>query len=222
MALALVTGSSQAVRTQGPAPPAPTPNAPPGTAQEYVIELKHLRAKYQSDGSGERQLKVRVKVLTESAVREWGRLPFPYAPDTEQLQIDRVQVRKADGTVTANATGDVQDLAVRPPGDPAALVDLRQKQIAVTALRPGDTLELEATWKVTRPVTPGHFWFEYLVNRLRRRSRRTPRGRRTSDVHSHCQKPSRSGTPASRRAARRGRTPVVSMGRNEHHRPVPW
>lgn len=161
MALALVTGSSQAVRTQTPVPPAPTPNAQAGTAPEFVIELKHLRAKYESDGSGERQLKIRVKVLTESAVREWGRLPLPYAPDTEQLQIDKVQVRKADGTVTANATGDVQDLAVRPPGDPAALVDLRQKQIAVTTLRPGDTLDLEATWKVTRPVTPGHFWFEY-------------------------------------------------------------
>jgi len=161
LTLLLVAGIGTPASAQPPAPPSRPESAQPEITREFVIEQKHLRVTYESDGSGERQLKLRVKVLTESAVREWGRLPLPYTPDTEQLQIDRVQVRRPDGTVTANATGDVQDLAVRPPGDPAALVDLRQKQIAVTALRPGDTLELEATWKVTKPVTPGHFWFEY-------------------------------------------------------------
>ena len=161
LALILLTGIGEGARAQAPAPPSRAQDAPPAPGQEYVIELKHLRVKYESDGSGERLLKLRVKVLSESAVREWGQLPFTYAPDTEQLQIDRVQVQKPDGTVTVNATGDVRDLAVRPPGDLAALVDLRQKQIAVSALRPGDILDLEATWKITKPVTPGHFWFEY-------------------------------------------------------------
>jgi tetratricopeptide (TPR) repeat protein len=161
--LVLVAGVCHAARAQAPAPPSRPQDAAPGIGQEFVVEQKHVRVKYETDGSGERRLKLRVKVLSESAVREWGRLPLPYAADTEQLQIDRVQVQKPDGTLTANATGDVQDLAVRPPGDPAALVDLRQKQIAVATLRPGDILDVEATWKITRPVTPGHFWFEYAL-----------------------------------------------------------
>lgn len=146
---------------QPPKPPADDQQPAATNDGNYVIEQKHLLTRFEKDGTGRRQLKMRVKLLREPGVRQWGQLPFAYAPETEELTLERVQVEKADGTITADATGAVQDLAVRPAGDLPVFLDIRQKQITIASLRPGDTLEFVVTWNVNHPITPGHFWFEY-------------------------------------------------------------
>jgi tetratricopeptide (TPR) repeat protein len=158
--LVLLATSAPAV-AQPPAPPAPATDAPSKVSDEYIFEHSHLRVKYEKDGTGQRQLSVRVKVLTEQAVRHWGQLPLVYAGDTEELTLDRAAVIKPDGSVTDNATGAVRDVALPPPGGLPIHFDIRQKQLTVAGLRPGDSLEVAATWRINKPIVPGHFWFEY-------------------------------------------------------------
>jgi Flp pilus assembly protein TadD len=146
-------------------PPAPPPDASaastPAPTGESFLEQKHFRARFEKDGTSERVLKLRAKVLTEQAVRDWGQLPLNYMPDVETLTVTRVRVEKADGSVIADATGSVQDVAVRPPTAMPVFVDLRQKVIAVASLRPGDVVEIEAKWTVHKALAANHHWFEY-------------------------------------------------------------
>ena len=55
----------------------------------------------------------------------------------------------------------MQDLAVPPPGAVPVFLDLRQKAITVSALRPGDLVQIEALWTTKRPIAPGHLSFEH-------------------------------------------------------------
>jgi hypothetical protein len=131
----------------------------------FVIEQKHLRVVFEKDGRGRRALKMRVRILRDQGAQHWGQLPLPYSSETETLTIDRVQVEKADGTIMREAAGAVQDLAVNQDGDLRMFVDLRQKQVTVSSLRPGDVLEFLATWSIVKPIAPGHYWFEYSFTR---------------------------------------------------------
>jgi tetratricopeptide (TPR) repeat protein len=154
--------TSVGASTQRPAPPPGAAAASDPTPKgESILEQKHIRARFEKDGTSERVVKLRAKVLTEQAVREWGQLPLNYMPEVENLTVTRVRVEKADGSVVADATGSVQDVAVRPPTALPMFVDLRQKVVAVASLRPGDVVEIEATWTVHKPLAGNHYWFEY-------------------------------------------------------------
>jgi tetratricopeptide (TPR) repeat protein len=145
---------------QLPTPPAAAPTGTP-IKNEYVIERKQLKTQFETNGTSNRQLTLRVKVLTERAVREWGQWPLTYAPSTETLTVDRVRVEKPDGTIAADAAGTIQDVAVQPPGPLPVFLDLRQKQISIASLRPGDIVEVQATWRVDKPLAENQYWFEY-------------------------------------------------------------
>ena len=153
-----ITGLAYA---QPPAPPAPSSASASKPSEEYILEQKHVRVRFEKDGTGERQLRMRVKMFSEQSVRQWGQLPLAYASDTEELTLERVAVVKPDGTVTTDAAGAVRDVAVSPPDGLPVFFDIRQKQLTVAALRPGDILEIAATWRITKPIVPGHFWFEF-------------------------------------------------------------
>ena len=79
--------------------------------------------------------------------------------DSENLEVISVQVKKADGSVVATPASHIQDL----PGDVARVAptysDLREKQIPVRALSPGDTLEYRVRWTRTKSEYGGHLWY---------------------------------------------------------------
>ena len=106
-----------------------------------------------------------VRVLDEQGVRAFGQIPLFYQSETESLDVTKVEVVKPDGSVTPTGAGGMQDLAVRLSEQIPLFVDVRQKMITVSALRPGDTVRLEARWTTTKPIAPGEFWFEYSFNR---------------------------------------------------------
>jgi tetratricopeptide (TPR) repeat protein len=162
LTLFVLLAASSGASAQTPAPPpASSPSAAAAPQAESLLEQKHIRARFEKDGTSERVMKLRARVATEQAVRDWGQLPLNYMPDVETLTVTRVRVEKADGSVIADATGSVQDVALRPPTVMPVFLDLRQKVIAVTSLRPGDVLEVEAKWTVHKALAANHYWFEY-------------------------------------------------------------
>ncbi|HYT77553.1 MAG TPA: DUF3857 domain-containing protein, partial [Vicinamibacterales bacterium] len=98
------------------------------------------------------------------AVREFGEIPFFYRSESEDLAVPKIEVQKVDGTIAPTTAAGVQDLAVRPAGGAPVFVDLREKVISVSALRPGDTVKVTSVWTTKSPIAPGQFWFEYSFN----------------------------------------------------------
>ena len=99
--------------------------------------------------------------LDEQAVRQFGEFPVIYSSDSEDLVLTDLAVQKPDGTLVPTPPSSVQDLAAMPAGQLPIFVDVRQKIVSVTALRPGDVLRITGVWTVKKPIAPGQFWFQY-------------------------------------------------------------
>src|SRR5262245_13030590 len=147
-----------AVTSQQP----PAPSKPADYSQEaFVVEQMTTNYRFEKDGTGQRDLTVRVKVQSEAGLERFGQLVFAYSSANEKLDFDYVRVRKADGT-TVNATeNDIQDLSAPLAREAPIYTDLRQKHVTVPGLRPGDVLEYHAVWHMNTPLAPNNFWLEH-------------------------------------------------------------
>ncbi|HEY3579784.1 MAG TPA: DUF3857 domain-containing protein [Pyrinomonadaceae bacterium] len=134
----------------------------PDYSQEAIV-VEHLSTTYrfEKDGTGQRELNMRVKVQSDAGVERFGQLIFGYSSANEKLDMDYVRVRKTDGTVVNAAATDVQDLTAPVAREAPIYTDLRQKHITVPGLRPGDTLEYHLVWTVHTPLAQNHFWAEH-------------------------------------------------------------
>src|SRR4051794_15938288 len=100
-----VAGVAQS--TDSPDKPPAMPSAAPSkpkpdySHQSAILEQSIVRINFENDGTGMRDSSARIRVLSEAGVKSFGVLRFPYQSSTEDLQIDYVRVRKADGTVVA-------------------------------------------------------------------------------------------------------------------------
>src|SRR5689334_1750741 len=162
----------QSVRAQTskPAtPPKPDATAPqkpgdkkPDYSQEAVV-VEHVSTTYrfEKDGTGQRELNMRVKVQSDAGIERFGQLIFGYSSANEKLDMDYVRVHKADGTVVSATASDIQDLTAPVAREAPIYTDLRQKHITVPGLRPGDTLEYHMVWTVHTPFAQNHFWAEH-------------------------------------------------------------
>lgn len=146
----------------------PEPAAKPSTtssqspaASGFVIEQQHVRVTFTTNGDARRELTWAVKVLDEQGVRAWGQVGLPYNSELETLALDRVEVRKPDGTIVPTPGGAIQDVAVKPFPLAPIFMDVHQKIAPVSALRPGDVLQVHALWTSTQPLFPGQFSFMY-------------------------------------------------------------
>src|SRR5713101_1230031 len=104
----------------GQAPPASPSTPPTATAgktadadyakEPYVFELLERKIRYEADGKGQHDVKFRVRVQSESAVREFGLLVYPFSASFENLDIIYARVRKPDGTTVETPLSDIQEL----------------------------------------------------------------------------------------------------------------
>jgi Flp pilus assembly protein TadD len=124
----------------------------------YIFEELQSRYRYETDGSGSRELLALIRIQSDSAVRDFGLLIFPYQSRSESLQITYVRVKKKDGTVVSTPATDIQDLDSEVSRSAPMYTDQREKHIAVKSLAVGDTLEYQAKWTIVHPLAPGHFW----------------------------------------------------------------
>jgi transglutaminase-like putative cysteine protease/tetratricopeptide (TPR) repeat protein len=152
-----------------PTSPAQTPNGAEPTIsgvaadyskETYVVELLQLRARFEADGRGWRELTIRARVQSESAVRDLGLLVYPYASSFETLEVVYARARKPDGSVVETPASDVQDLDSAVSREAPMYTDGREKHVVVKALSPGDILEAQFRWTVHDAMVPGHFWMD--------------------------------------------------------------
>jgi len=142
--------------------PPPVKEKQPDYSQEaFVVEQLRTLYRFEKDGTGQREVTLRVKVQSEAALERFGQLILPYISANEKLDIDYVRVRKADGTVVTALPSDVQDLTAPISRQAPVYTDLRQKHITVPGLRPGDVLEYHAIWTMHTPLAANHFWLNH-------------------------------------------------------------
>ena len=150
-----------ATQKSGAQAPAPAPQKPDYSGEAVVIEQLTMAYRFEPNGTGQRELMMRVKVQSDAGVERFGQLVFPYSSANEKLDMDFVRVRKADGSVVSATTSDIQDLSAPLAREAPIYTDLRQKHITVPGLRPGDTLEYRLVWNIHSALALNHFWVEH-------------------------------------------------------------
>lgn len=141
-------------------PPASGPDITKYATEPYVIEELHKAYRIEADGKGQRESVVRVRVQSESAVREFGLMVYPYMASFETLEILYARVRKPDGAVVETPAEDMQELDSAVSRQAPMYTDQRERHVAVKSLAVGDTLEVSARWTIHDAIAPGHFWFD--------------------------------------------------------------
>jgi transglutaminase-like putative cysteine protease len=128
--------------------------------EPYVVEEFRRVYRFEADGKGQRDLNIRIRVQSESAVREFGLLVYPFSTSFENLEVLSVRVRKPDGTVVETPADDIQELDAAVSREAPMYTDEREKHIAVKSLAVGDVLEASVRWTVHDAIAPGHFWLD--------------------------------------------------------------
>jgi len=146
-----------------PAPPAvPAEKQSTDYSQEpFVIEQYFTTARFESDGTNERDLVVRMRVQSDAGVKELGQLAFGYNSANEQIEVRYVRVHKADSSIVTADPSAVTEMTAPIARDAPVYTDYKEKHITVPALAPGETLEYEIVTRLVTPFAPGQFWYQH-------------------------------------------------------------
>jgi tetratricopeptide (TPR) repeat protein len=128
--------------------------------EPYVFELLEDRFRFEADGKGQRELAIRVRVQSESAVRELGLLVYSFNSAFESLEMIYARVLKPDGSVVVTPPSDVQELDSAVSRQAPMYTDQREKHIAIKSLSVGDILEFKLRWTIHDAIAPGYFWYD--------------------------------------------------------------
>jgi tetratricopeptide (TPR) repeat protein len=160
---ALLLFTSLATFAQVPAPPSPPiPEKVPDHSQEsFVVERLHTAYRFESDGTGRKEVSARIKIQSEAGVGQWGQLVTGYSSANERVDISYVRVLKANGSTVTAQPDAIQDLSIPLEKEAPVYTDYRQKHITVPGLRPGDELEYQFVTITHTPLAPKQFWMEH-------------------------------------------------------------
>ena len=136
----------------------PAPRQANYAAESLVFEHLDSVYRFAADGTGTKELTIAVRVQSEAAVRELGVLTVPFASASERVEIVYARVRRPDGTVVETPVGDALELPDPVTRAAPFYSDLKQKQLPIKGLRPGDTLEWKARVTRNKAEAPGQFW----------------------------------------------------------------
>ena len=140
--------------------------SPDYSTESFIIEKYATDITYADDGTGERLITVQVKIQSDTAVRQFGVLEFPYESRNERIDFVYVRVRKPDGSVVSTPETDAQDQPAEVTRLAPFYSDIRNKQLPVKSLSVGDQLEYQVRQVRTVAAAPGHFWYtqEFVTN----------------------------------------------------------
>jgi transglutaminase-like putative cysteine protease/tetratricopeptide (TPR) repeat protein len=138
----------------------PAADAPDYSKEAAVIQDFTTKVSFSATGAREWRQKVSVRVQSEAAVRQFGVLGFLYNSDNEQMEIEYVRVKNADGSVVETPVSSVMDIATHIAAAAPTYSDLRQKQVPVKALGVGDVLEYSVRSSQRKPEVSGQFWYQ--------------------------------------------------------------
>src|SRR5581483_9204426 len=131
------------------------------TSQEAFV-FEHLKesVRFDNDGSGVRETTAVIRIQSQAGVQAFGQLVFGYSTANEDLKIDYVRVRAADGQVVETAASSNQDFAPEVLHEAPMYSDFRERHVSVVGIRPGVVLEYHTVTNV-KPLAAGEFWYEY-------------------------------------------------------------
>src|SRR6202046_2463777 len=136
--------------------------APASYSQEpFVIEQYYTTARFENDGTSQRDLAVRIRVQSDAGVQQLGELVFGYNSGNEQMEVRTVRVRKPDGTIVTAAPDSIKEMTASAAHDAPMYTDYKEKHITVPSLHAGDTIEYEIVTRTLTSLAPGEFWFAY-------------------------------------------------------------
>ena len=168
--LILFCGLSPSASAQSPSSAA-TPVSPSATRQStttpdfsrepFIIERYFTTVRFENDGTGERELNVRIRVQSDAGVQALGELVFGYGEGNEKMDVRSVVVHKADGTSVAAGADAVKEMTAPIARDAPVYTDYKEKHITVPSLRPGDTLEYSIVTRIVTAFAPNQFWFDH-------------------------------------------------------------
>jgi len=124
----------------------------------YVYETVRGMLRYENDGTGKLEIKVRAKVQSQVGADKLGQLVFNYNSANERLDIVNVQVTKPDGKTILTGPDSIQDLSAPVTIQAPMYSDARQKHVTVSGLAAGDILEYHSVNTTVKPLTQGQFW----------------------------------------------------------------
>src|SRR5258707_4422347 len=141
----------------------PSPGKKPAqtnAAQEgAIVEERKTSVRFDDDGTLHETFRERVKVQTESALKDYGIITCSFIAGQE-FNIDTVEVHKKDGTTVKAGAEHTQEVTPEISRIAPMYSDLRQKQVTVPGLSIGDEVVFQYSTRRT-PLAPNQFWFEY-------------------------------------------------------------
>ncbi len=154
---------SAAVAQKPAAQASPTSDTSSSTslAAALTIELYSVKVRFENDGTGTRQIDVRVKANTAEGVTELKTLSFDYNALNEKVSLAFLRVTKANGSVVEAKPDALADAPAPVVKDAPAFTELREAHVTVPAMSPGDMLSYEAVISTVKPAAPGEFWFAH-------------------------------------------------------------
>src|ERR1700751_4090632 len=159
LGLLLVLACSSALASPQ-APPTP-PTATDYAQEPFLIEKYYSTARFEDDGTGERDLNVSIRVQSDAGLQALGELVFGYSDANEKMDIRSVVVHKADGTNVTAGPDAVKEMTAPIARDAPVYTDYKEKHITVPSLRPGDTLEYSIATHIVKAFAANQFWFEH-------------------------------------------------------------
>ena len=134
-------------------------SAPDYSKESYVIEHFGKDLTFASDGTWTGEQSAAVRVQSDAGVREFGVLSFSYNNATQDLKIDYVRVKKADGSVVITPESNAHDISAEISRAAPMYSDLREKQLPIKSLSAGDVLEYRVKLIQKTPEIAGQFWY---------------------------------------------------------------
>ena len=174
---------SNSARTASPAAtkPAPPKSAPADFSQEpFVIEQYLTTARFENDGTGERDLAVRIRVQSDAGVQQLGELVFGYNSANEEMDVRfvRVQEDRRHRRHRRSRRRERYDRQRRPRRSRYTRTTKKNTSPCPRST-PATPSNMKSSTRTVTPLAPGEFLVRLRFRQRRHRSRRTP-GRQPS------------------------------------------
>ena len=134
---------------------------PDYSGEAFVVEQLTTDAAFLADGTGQEETAMRVRIQSSAGVQRFAVLKLPYRGANQRVEVDRIRVRKPDGSEVSTPESSAQDLPAAVTRLAPMYSDLREKQIPVKALGVGDVFEWRVRKVTTKAEIPGEFWYAH-------------------------------------------------------------
>jgi hypothetical protein len=124
------------------------------------FELLLTRYRFEEDGTGQKELLARIRILSSSGVVQRSQMSFEYRPFSDELQIRYVRVRKKNGTVENIETRVPEQY----PNATTQKYDYDERRVRLPGLAVGDLVEYDVVVMIRRPLAQGEFCVQHSFN----------------------------------------------------------